>query len=479
MAVSITIGGENAIPYIDLQTIEIVDGAESRGDTASFVVSIPAADLGTSISKPRPGHVVVIRVDGDKYFEGPILTISDRWRNSHVMDVNVECVDYTFFLDRKYIAKVEMPVQLPGARIKALIEEFAPEFAWGTGWDDYISNGEVSLPQEGYDYEQFSSVIDRICESTGYSWHVGVHPTIDGRPTIHFYPATDATSPLNNAFGNELDLDTNLDIGGVEVTEDISDLHNVVIVKDFSEKKNDPYSEEYVADGRQTFFKLPMEPYAVEDTKVYVQPGGEGEFIPRTVALDPLTGEEDEIAGQEGYVFVCLLNWGLRFPTVDYPSEGDVVRVEYNYVIPDRIIPLYDLDSINEMARREGNDGEHQVVVSLPDYRVDGTKGWNAAEYYGYMILNRHAWPEISGSFTVLEPSSYSELKGWQAGQYFGIISTRRDIYDIEHWVKTGRGEKRAQTVWITRVRRRIAQTISETETRFRTTVEFSTTLRK
>ena len=476
MSTEIYIAEEDVSSYIDFRSITITDGAQSRGDTLAFEMKIPYDELGVYVEKPRPGNVVVVVVDTVKFFEGPVISCDDTFLNSRTMLVGVECSDYTFFLDRKYIAKVELPITSSGERIKTLLGEFASEFCWGEGWDSHIANG-LPLPKEGYDYEQFSSVIDRICEATGYGWHVGFDPTTDGRPTVYFYSAIDDVSPLNDDYSNILNIDTNIDIGGVQVREDISNLHNVVIVKDFSEKKDTPYSEKYVADGSQTFFKLPMEPFSVEDTSISVQPGGEGEFIERTVALDPLTGEDDEIIGVPGYAYLCILNWGIRFPTSDYPADGDIIKIDYNYVIPDRIIPLYDMDSINEMARREGNDGEHQVVISLPDYRVDGSGGYNAAEFYGNMILNKHAWPEISGSFEVYEPSSFSGMEGWKAGQNFSLYSEIRDIYDIRHWVRTGRGEKIPVTVWVTSISRTIVQPSSPGNTRFRTKINFSTNL--
>lgn len=478
MGVVLEVAGEDITSYVDFRNIEVVDGAESRGDTLNFTAHIPYSDLGSSVDKPRPGNVAVLTVDGSKLFEGPVISSDDRFFNSQVMAIDVQCSDYTFFLDRKHIAKVEMGVQNAGDRIESLLQEFAAEFTDYASWDSGIATG-LPLPKEGYDYEQFSSVMDRVCEAIGYSWHVGFDASVEGRPKMFFYISTNATSPLNTDYSNILDLDSNIEIGGVTTREDISNLHNVVIVKDFSEKNDDEYSQEYVADGHQTFFKLPMEPFDLEDTSVSVQPGGTGDFIPRTVALDPLTAEDEEVAGIEGYAYLCILNWGVRFPTTDYPSEGDVVKVDYNYVVPDRIIPLYDKDSIDEMARRQGNDGHHEVVVSLPDYRVDSSEGYNAAEFYGYMLLERHAWPEISGSFTVMEPSTVTDMEGWEAGQYFDVESDVRDIYDIQHWVETGRGEKEPVRVWITRVTRHIKQITDADGTLFETKVDFSTVLRR
>jgi len=453
MAVTLfTIGGENALPWTSVPSIQIQESAPARGDNLSAKMFIPYSDLAAgAIAKPRPGNIVCLKVDGTKEFEGLVISVSDRFKNPQIMEVDIDCSDYTFLLDRVLVVKKEYPEQLAGDRIKAILQEFAPDF-YSAGLGE-ISDGSY-VPAEGYDYEAISSILDRLCEATGYSWYV------DFDMKVNFFAEQDLISPLD---GNLLDLDTEEKIGGVEVIEDVSNLHNVVIIKDYKQKSSVKYEDTQVADGEKSFFKLPMPPWSWEAADFDVRVDG----VPKTVAEDPLDGSSESMEGESGYAYVCVFNWGVRFPTGEIPPADAVVEFDFYYERPDQIQIFFDHDSIREMSRREGDksNGEHHVMVSLPDYRVSTA---DTLEFYGMMVLREQAWPELRGSFTTVQ------VKGWRSNQHFEITSDVRDIYDIPTWVKSGwadEGKKPAE-VHVLSVKKRIVQT--KGGTKLETTVEFS-----
>jgi len=488
MGVAIELDNVDVTAYVNIPTISIQDGAASMGDSLEFDMYIPWADLDAeTVAKPKPGNVVVLIIDSTREFEGVVATTDDSFQNPETMLVNVIVSDYTAFLDRRLVAKQEYAEGAAGTRIKTILQEFAPDFTDYSNWDDNIATG-LDVPKEGYDYEPASGIFDRLSEATGYAWYVGFDASVAGRPKIYFFPDSDVSanaSPLNNGtYSNILDLDANLEIGGVTVTEDVSSLFNVVIIKDYAQQSDNAYEHNVLADGAQSFFKLPMPPMNEVDMTVETK-HGEDEWVTKTLALDPLDGSAESIEGQANYAYVCVMNWGVRFPTTDMPASGDYVKVSFDYAIPDRVAVFMDPDSINEMARREGSDGEHQVMISLPDYRIDSPSdtGYDPIEFYGNMLLDSHAWPLISGGFSIYEPSNTTTMTGWRSGQYFKIKSKVRDIYDIRHWVISGRGDwdsgdKIAVTVFITSVTKKIIQ-VTDGGTILMTNIEFSTRLRE
>jgi hypothetical protein len=150
--------------------------------------------------------------------------------------------------------------------------------------------------------------------------------------------------------------------------------------------------------------------------------------------------------------YLCVFNWGVRFPTSDMPQAGDEVKVDYNPEVPDRVMVVFDEDSIREFARREGGDGHHELAVSVSDFRVSNER---PVEALGYLILSRKAWPVVQGSFTV-RTTNYGE---WRPGQRFTIESDKRDIFDLKHWVASDYTEKLPLTVWVDRVDRTFVPT--------------------
>lgn len=440
MALEITLSGDDAMPYIDIPSISISDEFGSRGDSCRAIFHITSDKL-SEFPKPKPGEVLSIKFDDEILFEGPIQSTTDRWFGTGAVEVEANCVDYTLFLDQHLVAKADMPGGPAGERIKALLKEFAPDF-YEAGVE-YIETGLI-VPKESYDYVTLSSIIDGLCQATGYNWYV------DFQKRVHFFAEEDFPAPIP-----ELNIDTELQVGDIEVTEDISGVHNVIYVKDFVYRSEEYYEHRDRATSEgQTFYKLPYEPFSLEDTEVYTSADGET-WYRRVVELDPLDGSQETLRGLPDRAYLCLVNWGVRFPTAEPPPgfEGEPggeygppkhVKVRYRYVREPIVVTFMDRDSINEMALRTGTDGRFEVMISLPDYRVETL---DVIKFYGELMLARDAWPKVSGSFRTF-------MSGWRAGQYFTIKSTLRDIYDIKRWAKSGHTVKAPVPVYVESVRR-------------------------
>ena len=420
--------------YPDITQISVVDSIGAMGDSMSLPTTFPTTYVDAGDELPLSGQLIRLVINDVKLFEGIMPTVGNTWGNNNVtISAPIVASSYASLLNTKLAVVNKRSEERAGERVKYLLNQFASSFASDLS---QISLGEV-VPEETYDYNSVASIVSKLASSTGYMWYV------DFDKRIHFFADLDKDAPIT-----AINVDTNTTVGDVEITSDASNIANIVVIKDYASKNVNKQDYQYGADGVSSFFGLPMPPFSLEDTDVYVSSDGGSSWVQRTLIDDPLDGSEESLRGTEGVAFLCVFNEGVRFPTADLPADGDQVKVSYNPEDPERVMVVFDEDSITEFARREGTDGKHTLVVSASDFRVSTEK---PVLELGKLILSRKAWPVISGSFTVIT-TNYGE---WAAGETFTIISTKRDIFDIKTWVSSGYVTKNPVRVWVTSVKRR------------------------
>lgn len=411
-------------------------------------------------SKAKTGQVLRIEVDGAEVFEGPVHIVDDKWLNPTAYKVSLDATDWTPFLDSKLVTTKDLTDgSLPDDqtltdRVSWILSQFCPGFNIGT-----VESNEV-LAAQTIDYRPASVVFDELAELTNQVFD------LDFDKFVNFWQ-TGSAAPIA-----AIDVDTDLSVSDVEVTEDWSDLHNVLLVKDFTLRSAWSYEERFTGDGHQSFFKLSLPPWSVSETVVSVSKDGGDSFTNRVIVTDSLGNQsewemyrgaateteaeetirlmalEEErkgaIDGNQGEAYVCLWNQGIRFPGVDIPANGDVVRVRYPFERPQQTLEVKDLTSKATIAAREGTDGEHHKVINIPELRAVSLE---SAVNYARTLLERGAWPIVTGSF-------HTYVTGWEPGQTFTIHSATRDIEDP-------RSPGDPVTVWVSDVTM-IAQGVKE-----------------
>lgn len=430
------IGGREYGSYLDITTMTVQDSLEAHGDTANFRLVIPDTALAT-IGKPEGGNQVHFRVNGETQFTGVLMDVVPvRSSSPAVSYYECTCVDYTSWLDRKLIATTR-PAEWAGDRIRGLISWVRSQIGDFSFTSHNVDRGAFVVPQEPveeYDYVTFTSVLTALAESCSFQWYV------DFNRDIHFYAERSLESPLSQDYGNILDVDTNLQIGSVTISEDVSQIKNRVYVRGYSQKGDSTYPDgPYWANENQSFYKIYQAPWDVEGTSVVV----EGESSPRIVKLDPLDGTQESMIGKPGEAYLCIFNMGVRFPESDLPESGAPFYVYYNPELPDQITMFEDTHSIRFFARREDSSGIHEFVLSAPELRAESIDPIVAIGEY---TLARWAWPTITGKL-----STY-EITGWLPGQSFQVHWASKDLYDYKTYEKTGK--KVNLTVYVHKVKK-------------------------
>lgn len=383
---------------------------------------------------PLAGQLVRVVVNDVKVFEGFMPSVRNRWQMGGIsIDYPLVGTSYAALLSNVLVTDKREEEETAGARIRFVLSEYGGSF----GNDLSQIEGGPTIPPEEWDYQSIASIISKISASYGYLWYV------DFDKRVHFFADLDQDAPKP-----AINLDTDTDLMDAELEEDASGIANVIIVKDFTSKNANRLNHETQADGSSSFFGLPMPPFSVEDTDVYVKPEGGSSWNQYNVVPDPLDGSEESTVGTPGTAYLCTFNWGVRFPTSDMPGPGDTVRADYNPEEPERVIVVVDDLSIQEFARREGTDGKHMLVVSAPDFHVEDDQ---PVYDFANLILSRKAWPIITGSFRIRTQS----IGEWAPGQTFTVVSAVRDIYDRQEWVRSGFTNKEPVRVWATLIKRR------------------------
>jgi hypothetical protein len=404
------IGAQDYTCCVNVLSISVQDAAEARGDSLSFDVVLDSTQLDGNPGQPRAGQIVSMSVDGVKQFEGVILQIDQQVHASRDnYTFSCKAGDYSYLLTAKLVSQ-EVPAGLAGDIVKQLINTYAPGF--GTR---YVRSG-FSVPKDEFDHVDLPSVLNKYAQGVGFTWYV------DFDREVHFTEGETLSGPLGT-----IDLDQENRIGDVRIGDDVSQLKNRVYVKDATSRASETRRDTFVADGQQSFFRLFSPPFDLDDFKVILN---DEELA---VHLDPLTTQVGELeGGDDGSCFVCLLNQGLRFSLNNIPEEGAQIEAEY---YPEEaggdggglVLVLEDPDSIRMMRQRESaagylSSGVHEAVLSVPEMRVATL---DPLSFLGGIVLDRSAWPEISGSFKVHNP----DVQGWQAGQVVTLKSAKRNLF--------------------------------------------------
>ena len=418
-----TIGGIDFTDFVDVLSIVVTDGGSSDEDSMSFNLVMSAADLDGVPGVPKGGEIVSLSVavssSGDlvKQFEGVLASIDQavhQSRDNYTFPCKV--TSYTRMMDKLVIE--EMGGGTAGSRVRFLIRKYLPGF--GTR---FVREGFV-VPEDDFDHVPITSVFSKYASAIGFIWFV------DFDREIHFSEGEVFQGPIDL-----IDLDTNDDYGDVLVTEDISQLRNRVYIKDATSRSAESRRDTFVADDNQSFFKLFSPPFDEEDVKVFKNSTGI-DLLP-----DTLTTQDGEIEGGEGLCFLCILNQGLRFPLSDLPKEGDIIDIDY---FPEEaggdggiIVVMEDPDSIRMMRNRESttgfvSDGVHEHIISAPQLRV---RNLDPLAFLGSLVLDRLAWPEIRGQFTV----STMQAVGWRPGQSVILQSSKRNLFSSRTLWREGR----------------------------------------
>lgn len=402
MAFQLTINGVDYTDYFIAKSVVIQEGLRFGGFTMSLEIMIE----NQAIPPPQTGNFIVLTKSGTREFSGRIGTLVElQTGNPNVITYSCECVDQSHDLDFHLINK-EFSSQLAGDMIKLIATSGPLGFSTNN-----VVNG-ITVQKVRSDRDAASSLMARIAEAIEHQIYV------DYDRDINFFFVLDRDAPIL-----EIDVDTQThSYSNLEREEIWEQVKNRIHITGVKVKSGNQDGMLVQGDGATKFFALGYEPWDLSSITVRL------DGVAQTLLLDGVDGQAGDGLGSAGQVYVCVDNWGCRFPDGFPPGVGVAVDIDYNYAY-EPVITVEDPDSIIEMRSREDaatapSDGVHELRFEVPDLRVDSE---DAIWEYGQLLLLRYS--SIIHNF-----SFESHLQGWKVGQNLRIFSTRRG-FDMRAYV--------------------------------------------
>ena len=243
MAYSITIAGVDRTADVINNTVVIEDTLNDKANTCSFRL-VDRSSLG---APETDDEVVFTLASGDIIFGGFITGISLNKSQNGVVEYAINCVDYTYILDRN-LAHISYEDETDAAVISDLISRYCVGLGVTT---TNVLEG-VSINSIKFNYIQLSQCLRKIAQLTGRNWY------IDYEKDVHYFPLTTDPAPF--------DIDsTNNEYTDLNISKDTSQLKNRVYVRGGT-KLSDATTYSVKGDGVARQFPLPDKPHDVTVT---------------------------------------------------------------------------------------------------------------------------------------------------------------------------------------------------------------------
>jgi len=430
-------------------------GKRARGylfvDTGAFATA-----------KPETGEPFEIEVNGATEFKGSVVRVTDEWINPVSYEATIEAVDFLPLLN-SHLVTCELAAGSLSWQVNRILSEFCDGFTLG------IVDSNPSLPAQTIYYSAAAEVFRDLAEQTDQVFE------LDFDKQVHFYQ-TSGVAPILTFVVEDEDR-----VSSFIVTEDWSNLFNVLILTGVTIRTPYAFEEMFLGDGYRSVLNLSWQPWSVSDVTVAISKNSGGTWTDKTCLLDPLdllsayelTGDETEaeqiadqldleqqrqryLLGSAGEVYISIANSTVRFPTADPLREGELVRARYYVRRTDQVLMSRNETSITALAAKDGTDGVREKRMSLPALQASNLA---SATNYAEMLLARGAWPIVHGSFE-------SYVTGWLPAQRCTISSVVREVEDPQ----TG-GPIDA---WITQVAKRYPAVEDGTDFKIHHTIEFA-----
>jgi len=155
MALVLTVGGSDVSKFIDFHTVKVQDSVEIKGDTLDFRMWV----YENEILPPKGGAEVIFRDGLVREFAGVVVDVTTNLlEGTHGAIYTLQCMDYTYYLDRRYINKIYTE-QAADAMIKEILGDLK------TAADNESADGDQH-------YTDFNSDLSEIETASVKCWNI-------------------------------------------------------------------------------------------------------------------------------------------------------------------------------------------------------------------------------------------------------------------------------------------------------------------
>lgn len=320
--ITITHNGTDITAQVSPSGFGIEDQRNSTRDTFNFTIEKQPGGF-----TPLLNAEIIVTRDGERIFGGSILSLETSVEAPPTVTYAVECVDFTYQLDRKLITERFIDQSIEDI-IAFLGANYAPTFTV-TG---------VRAPQEvariSFNRLTFSECLDKLAKLNNFYWYV------DYFKDIHFFAKNDEVAPFNLT-----DTSGNYIPETLRIRSDLSQLRNIIQVIG-SEQATSPRTTKHAGDGSKTEFPTNFK-FAEEPT---VTVNG----VAKTVGLENI-----DVSG-----FDCYWSFQQKYirfdPTAIPPVPTSPATTNIN-ITGNPLVPLIAIVPDNDSIAQFG-EFEHAIV---------------------------------------------------------------------------------------------------------------------
>lgn len=312
MVLELLIDSVDRIGDVDIESIRKTDQINERTDTLNFTVKKVA---GVSFT-PTVGDDVVFNMDGTRIFGGIVIRVQETTQGEKTIVYDVECVDYTFTLNRKLVTNryKDKTVQFI---IEDIITTYVPDFTFAN------VDANVTISSIGFNRLTVGQCLQKLADMLAYFWYV------DYNKDVHFFAKNTelAAFGLTDTGGNHL-------YDSLNITKDLSQIRNRVFIKG-GLAEGSQRTEDYLTNGVQLVFPL--------GNKFSSRPSVTLNSIPFSVGIDFVDSES---------AYSVMFNFDqtyIRF--IDAPATG-MLAVTGIPLFP-LVVNVTDTSSIAEFGEYE------------------------------------------------------------------------------------------------------------------------------
>lgn len=315
MSFVVTIDSTDRTSNVVFPSLIKTDQLNQQVDTLTFSIK----KYGSSQTYvPSINEEVVVTKDGTNIFGGVIVKIRERIEAGQILIYEITCNDYSQYLKRKLVTERYDNMTVLQI-ITDIVDTYAADFTYTN------VNGSLTIDSISFNRLTVAECLEKLAEAIAYIWYV------DYSKDIHFFPKNTEFAPFDIT-----DTSSNYIYNSLEITEDLSQIKNSVLVQGGEIESASERTEYFEGDGVKDTFPLANKFASTPDVVV-------GTFT-QTVGIEFL----DEDASYD-----CMWNFNqkyLRFTTGNVPSTSFTVEGIYLYPI---VVKVPNPSSINEFGYYE------------------------------------------------------------------------------------------------------------------------------
>ena len=424
MALALTVGGTDFLSFVDVKSIGVQQSREVKGSTFNFNMTI----YDDTVTAPLAGREVILTDGAVREFAGTLVSVDRQMREANrAILYRCECMDYTYYLDRRYINKL-----YASQRADLMVGEILDDLQLAANsadahYNDFqgdktqISQGSI-VAQQRFERILPSQSFDIIAESSGMMWWIDFNKRVNLRNLNALQPSfLPDIEPTGEQSDKVLLVDSDItNFSELSREETIQGTGTKSIIQGARIRSTAQQTDTHDRlAGDPPIVPLSLRPFSVGDViSVKINAGASLTQLIEHVAIEAT----DAVPSGSYALFLGSPDKSayVRLNGTDY-ATGASAEVIYNYSTTDDAEGT-DPTAVVEIADRTGGDGIHEFLFSQASEISVVTR--TDLDRITEMILARKAIVLVRGSFS-------SWTKGWEAGQTF-----------ILRWDKEGIEEK-------------------------------------